>query len=40
MDISKDENKENLDISPSIIANRDKLKSTYEEGCLSVQPIC
>ena len=37
MDISKNENKKDprYFINP-IIKNRDKLKSTYEEGCLSV----
>ena len=37
MDISKNENKKEprYFINP-IIKNRDKLKSTYEEGCLSV----
>ena len=37
MDISKDENKREprYFVNP-IIINRDKLKSTYEEGCLSV----
>ena len=37
MDISKDENKKEprYFVNP-IIINKDKLKSTYEEGCLSV----
>ena len=37
MDISKDENKKEprYFVNP-IIKNKDKLKSTYEEGCLSV----
>ncbi len=37
MDLSKDENKKEprYFVNP-IIKNRDKLKSTYEEGCLSV----
>ena len=37
MDISKDENKREprYFVNP-IIINKDKLKSTYEEGCLSV----
>ena len=37
MDISKDENKKEprYFVNP-IIRNKDKLKSTYEEGCLSV----
>ena len=37
MDISKDENKREprYFVNP-IIKNKDKLKSTYEEGCLSV----
>ena len=37
MDISKDENKkEPLYLVNPVIKNRDILKSTYEEGCLSV----
>jgi len=37
MDISKDENKkEPLYFVNPVIKNRDILKSTYEEGCLSV----
>ena len=37
MDISKDENKKEprYFVNP-VIKNRDKIKSTYEEGCLSV----
>ena len=37
MDISKDENKKEprYFVNPSIV-NKDKIKSTYEEGCLSV----
>ncbi len=37
MDISKDENnKEPMYFVNPVISNKDKLKSTYEEGCLSV----